>query len=410
MNLLTEFKEGLGISWGAIRANKMRSVLTTLGIVIGIVTVTLMGSAIHGLDRAFLKNISFIGADVLYVSRFNWFNDSEEEWRKMQKRRPITPDQARALERQLTLARAVAPEVDIGQSIQYKKRRSDNVRVIGTTDQFVYTSSTGVALGRFLSPLEAEGGRPVCVIGSEVATNLFRARVRRWATASASAASPSRSSGSWRSKALSWACSAWTTRSIIPLKQLMMSFWSNPDCHIQVKVADLGQLEDAKEEVRYAMRTVRRLAPTQPDDFAINQQDQFIKMFHKLGGTIAAVGLFVTGLSLFVGGIGIMNIMFVSVAERTREIGIRKAIGAKRRTILLQFLIEAAGICLIGGGIALGIAWLLTLLVQRFLPVNLSLSIIGLALLVSLLTGVVSGFLPAWRAARMNPVDALRNE
>ena len=122
------------------------------------------------------------------------------------------------------------------------------------------------------------------------------------------------------------------------------------------------------------------------------------------------MGLFVTGLSLFVGGIGIMNIMFVSVAERTREIGIRKAIGAKRRTILLQFLIEAAGICLIGGAIALAIAWLLTLLVRRFLPVNLSLSIVGLALLVSLLTGVVSGFLPAWRAARMNPVDALRNE
>jgi putative ABC transport system permease protein len=172
----------------------------------------------------------------------------------------------------------------------------------------------------------------------------------------------------------------------------------------------MGQLDAAKEEVHYAMRIVRRLAPGQSDDFAINQQDQFIKMFHRLGGTIAAVGLFVTGLSLFVGGIGIMNIMFVSVAERTREIGIRKAIGAKRRTILLQFLIEAAAICLIGGAIALCIAWLLTLAIQRLMPVALSPSIVGLALMVSLLTGVVSGFLPAWRAARMNPVDALRNE
>src|SRR6266436_3800797 len=109
MTLFTEFKEGMAISWSAIRANKLRSVLTTLGIIIGIVTVTLMGTAIEGLNRAFLKSISFIGADVLYVQRFNWFNHSHEEWMKMQKRRPITLPQAEALQRQLTLARAVAP-------------------------------------------------------------------------------------------------------------------------------------------------------------------------------------------------------------------------------------------------------------------------------------------------------------
>jgi len=197
---------------------------------------------------------------------------------------------------------------------------------------------------------------------------------------------------------------------IIPLKKFVAEFWNDPDYSIQVKVQDLGQLEEAKEELRCAMRSVRRLAPNDPDDFAINQQDLFIKMFNRLGGTIAAVGLFVTGLSLFVGGIGIMNIMFVSVAERTREIGIRKAIGAKRRTILLQFLIEAATICLLGGAIALSIAFLVTLLVQRFLPATMSLRIVGIALLVSAGTGVLSGFFPAWRAARMNPVDALRNE
>ena len=114
--------------------------------------------------------------------------------------------------------------------------------------------------------------------------------------------------------------------------------------------------------------------------------------------------------SLFVGGIGIMNIMFVSVAERTREIGIRKAIGAKRRTILVQFLLEAATICLIGGLIALGIAWPITWAMQNFLPATMSLTVVSIALLVSLVTGLLSGFFPAWRAARMNPVDALRNE
>jgi putative ABC transport system permease protein len=170
------------------------------------------------------------------------------------------------------------------------------------------------------------------------------------------------------------------------------------------------QLDEAREELRQVMRRVRRIAPNQPDDFSINQQDQFVQMFNRVAGTIALIGLFITGLSLFVGGIGIMNIMFVSVAERTREIGIRKAIGAKRRTILLQFLTEAACICMLGGLIGLGIAWPLTLIIQRFLPATMSLTVVGIALLVSLVTGVVSGFLPAWRAARMNPVDALRSE
>ena len=122
------------------------------------------------------------------------------------------------------------------------------------------------------------------------------------------------------------------------------------------------------------------------------------------------VGMFITGLSLFVGGIGIMNIMFVSVAERTKEIGVRKAIGAKRRAILIQFLLEAATICLMGGLLGLAIAAPATLLLRKVMPATLSLSIVGLALLVSLVTGVLAGFLPAWRAARMNPVDALRNE
>src|SRR5436190_9392774 len=120
------------------------------------------------------------------------------------------------------------------------------------------------------------------------------------------------------------------------------------------------------------MRKIRHVPPGKDDDFAINQQENFISTFHRVAGTIATAGLFVTGLSLFVGGIGIMNIMFVSVAERTREIGIRKAIGAKRRTILIQFLIEAASICLIGGVIAVAIAWPVTLLMQKFMPAVLS--------------------------------------
>jgi putative ABC transport system permease protein len=409
MNLLTELREGLGISWAAIRANKMRSILTTLGIVIGIVTVTLMGTAIEGLNRAFLKNISFIGADVLYVSRFDWFIDSYEEWNRLQKRRPITLAQVNALEQRLTLAHAIAPEVDTQQSVHYKKRRSDSVRILGTTDELLKTSSVSVSLGRFLSPAEVDGGRPVCVLGSEVATNLFQ-RESPLGKRITIGQRPFEVVGVLEKQGSFLGLFSLDNQAVIPIKQFTMFFFNFPDYGIQVKAKEMQNLDEVKEELRSTMRNVRRLAPSEPDDFAINQQDQFVKMFHQLGGTIAAVGLFITGLSLFVGGIGIMNIMFVSVAERTREIGIRKAIGAKRRTILLQFLMEAAAICLIGGAIALVIAWALTFGVRRFLPATMSLNVVGIALLVSLVTGVLSGFFPAWRAARMNPVDALRNE
>ena len=174
MNLLTELKEGLGISWSAIRANKMRSVLTTLGIVIGIVTVTLMGTAIEGLNGAFLKAISSIGADVLYVQREDWSGaHTEEEWLKIQKRPHLTIEQAGALERDLTSASAVAPVGFDQRMIKYQKRSASGVQIVGATEQLLQTGGISIADGRFLSAADAEGGRPVCVIGSTVATNLF---------------------------------------------------------------------------------------------------------------------------------------------------------------------------------------------------------------------------------------------
>jgi putative ABC transport system permease protein len=169
-------------------------------------------------------------------------------------------------------------------------------------------------------------------------------------------------------------------------------------------------MQEAMEEIRGVVRKLRKVPPGMEDDFSLNQQDILVKTFHRVGGIVASVGLFITGLSMFVGGIGIMNIMFVSVAERTREIGVRKAIGAKRRAILVQFLIEAATICLLGGLLGLAVAFPASLALKKFLPASMSFLVAGLAILISLITGLVSGFLPAYRAARMDPVEALRSE
>ena len=409
MYLLTELKEGLAISWGAIRANKLRSVLTTLGIVIGIVTVTLMGTAIAGLNAAFLRAISSVGADVLYVQREDWSApDTEEQWRLTQKRPRLTIEQAAALERDLKLSDSVAPMAFDQRLIKFEKQAAAAVTIIGTTDQLLQTGGISVSDGRFLSAADADGGRPVAVIGSTVATNLFPRgsplgqRINIGNHTFEVVGVLERQGDMF---------GQFDNQAIIPLLQMASSLRHTRDLEmIQVKVRDVAELENAKEELHSALRRIRHLAPGDPDDFAINQQEQILEMVHKITAIIGGIGLFITGLSLFVGGIGIMNIMFVSVAERTREIGIRKAIGAKRRTILLQFLIEAAAICLIGGAIGLGIAWPITLVMQQYIPASMSPLVVSLALMVSLVTGVMSGLAPAWRAARMNPVDALRNE
>ena len=363
MNLLSELKEGLAISWSAIRANTMRSVLTTLCIVIGIVTVTLMGTAIEGLNLAFLKAISTVGADVLYVQREDWSGpDTEEEWHKIQKRPRLTVEQAAALERDLTMASAVTPVAFDQRLVKYEKRSAEGVTIVGSTDQLLQTGGASIADGRFLSAADAEGGRPVCVIGFTVATNLFP-RESPLGKKVLIGQKPFEVIGILEKQGDIFG--QFDNQAIVPLLQMMQAFRHTREVEmIQVKVKNVADLDNAKDELHSVMRRVRRLAPADPDDFAINQQEQILKIVHRVTAVVGGIGLFITGLSLFVGGIGIMNIMFVSVAERTREIGIRKAIGAKRRTILLQFLAEAAAICLIGGAIGLGIAWPVTLIMK----------------------------------------------
>jgi putative ABC transport system permease protein len=412
VNFFTDIYEGLLIAWDAVRANKLRSILTTLGIVIGIVTVTAMAISIDALQRAFHDSLSGIGVDVLYVDKGSW-TESYAQWLADQKRRDITRQQARQVERQMTMASAIAPAVYMGQTVTYHDRTASRVAICGTTDEYLNSGSLAMGEGRFMTPIEADGGRPVCVLGAMVATNLFdhdsplgkRILVggRRLEVIGVL-----EKRGNVMGVNFSW-----DNRVIVPIQQFLIGYWRNPSFEIQVKVKEITLMDEAREELRGILRKIRHVAPGDPDDFSINKQDEIIKTFSSGAGTIAAVGLLITGLSLFVGGIGIMNIMFVSVAERTREIGVRKAIGARRRSILMQFLIEAALICLLGGVVGLVITVALAKVCVHFLPsfpVRVTPLAMVVAILVSVLTGLVSGFMPAWRAARMDPVDALRNE
>ncbi len=406
MKLLTEFKEGATISAQAILANKLRSSLTTLGIVIGIVTVSLMAMAINGLEQTFMRSISALGADVFYIEKFPW--ERTEAWWKIRNRRDFKIEEAKLILKESTYAVAVSVEASANLPVRYKDNSSSGVWVVGNNEQSALVRQLNLKVGRFFSEAEVNGARPICVLGAEIADKLFP---------QGSAVGERIQIGGKNFDVIGvnekfgqFLFANMDNQVIIPITRFATDFAQTPSVLFMVKVREAAKMDEAKEELRGIVRKIRRVPPGMDDDFAINQQEMLIKTFQRIGGIIASVGLFITGLSLFVGGIGIMNIMFVSVAERTKEIGIRKAIGAKRRTILIQFLIEAASICLLGGFLGLTIAWAISLAVQKYLPATLSWRVALLAIVVSLLTGIVAGFLPAYRAARMNPVDALRAE
>jgi putative ABC transport system permease protein len=198
----------------------------------------------------------------------------------------------------------------------------------------------------------------------------------------------------------------------IPITTLIKYYGSqNRGYTIAVKAPSQETLANFEYDVIGEMRKIRKLKPTEKDNFSLNSMDTLIDVYNNIMGVVVLIGLVITGISLFVGGIGVMNIMFVSVTERTREIGIRKAIGARKRVILTQFLFESSTICLIGGTIGVIISFGVAALIDKFvMPASISLPIVIAALIISIATGVVSGFIPAFRASRLKPIDALRYE
>ncbi len=407
---LIDVKEGFLISLRAIRANKMRSILTTLGIIIGIAAVTTMSTAIVGLRQAFLESISSIGSDVLYVDKFEWFGG--RDWRFYRNRKNITFEQFEKLKEKLRDYDAIVPVVrTFGKTIEYRDRNTQTNLVYGTDNQYLSISSAVPEKGRFLNEMDVHNNRKVIVIGYDIADALFPNEDPLGKTVRMNGM-PFKVIGVLEKQGSGFfGMISLDAQVIIPIHVFEQMFGNRRrSLQIAVKVEDENKIDETKEEITALMRQFRKIPPTKPNDFAINRQQVFQDVYDKTVGVIAYAGILITTLSLFVGAIGIMNIMFVSVTERTKEIGIRKAIGAKTWSIMLQFLTESALICLIGGVIGLGFSFILSLVISQFLPTAMPLDIVILALGISAIVGIISGFLPAYKAAKLDPVDALRYE
>jgi len=414
--LLYELIESFRIAFAQIRANKLRSVLTALGVIIGIVAVTLMGTAISGIDRGFQNSLAMLGDDVLYVQKWPW--GPVEDWWNYVNRPIIRPEQADRLNQIIedtpnSLLEVAAPVAGRGTSIKAGANQINGVTVFGTTGNYSRMMSAEFKEGRLFNETEAAGGRQVCVLGFDVAEALFPAVSPLDQTVQIRG-QPFVVIGVLAKQGAFLGLFSFDSQVILPLNAYRKYFGlSSNSAQLRVKVRDKNRMDEAKEELIGAMRRVRGQTPGERDNFTINQQQAFREQLEPVKSGIALAGLFITGLSLFVGAIGIMNITFVSVKERTKEIGTRKALGARRRTILLQFLIEAVSICLIGGVVGLSLTFGLCLLLQvtmPSLPVVFSFNLVIVSMVVAVATGIVSGFAPAWGASRLDPVVALRYE
>lgn len=407
--LATALSESTRLALLALWAHKMRAFLTVLGIIIGVTTITGIVSVIQGLNKAVYSQIAGLGADLLYVQKFPWVV-SGREFYKYRNRKDITNKEAEALKRFCTLASVVSPMTATRRPVKYGSIKLSDVVISAVEASYKEAANVVPEYGRFLSETDVERRHAVCVIGQEVADKLFERvdPVGRKITVGGhkfTVVGVLEKQGEVLGRNNDIVV-------LVPLSIFQKLYGTRRSLTILVKVGDASRLSEAEDEIIGILRRVRQVPPGQENDFAINRQDILEDLYKNLTRVLYAVAFAIGALSLLVGGIGIMNIMLVSVTERTREIGIRKAVGARRCDVMLQFIVESVVISALGGLIGLILGFGVGMVLGRLpvLEATLSASAVFLGLGFSCGVGMFAGLYPAWKASRLNPIVALRYE
>ncbi len=406
-----EFKESLSVALDALRVNKMRSALTTLGIIIGVTTIIGMMSIIQGLQNYMVNQLSVLGSNTFQVQKDPpiQMGHLDEKYRN---RKILTLEHANAIKEHASLVKSVGPETwDWGQVIKFKERKTNpDVLIVGVTPEFQAANNYFTDEGRFINEGDIEYNRMVAVLGLDIVEILFphtsalgqyvRIGVNKFKVV-----------GTIEKQGSSFGQSQ-DNRVIIPITSFQKIFGDRRSLNITVQVKDAARMQEAIDQVIGILRAARKVPPSEPNDFEIFTSESLIDTFNDMSLYVKIAAIGIAFISLLVGGIGIMNIMLVSVTERTREIGIRKSIGAKRRDILWQFITEAVILGNLGGilGIALGIIIGIFIGAVTPLPTAIPMWAVMLGLGFCTLVGLFFGIYPAAKAARLDPIVALRYE
>jgi putative ABC transport system permease protein len=404
-----EFFESILIAVRAVWSNKMRAVLTTLGIIIGIVSVTGMATVVNGIEQGFENDISSLGTDVVYIEKWPWVRSGK--WWEYINRPNITAQLASDINDQSRMVKAATAVVSTSESLKTEYESISSTRIVGVQANFGDVQVVDLAEGYFITPFDDQGARNVAIIGASVADELFPfgSPLGKELKIAGNAfrvigVMTRQGQGSEGSASEDWAVQ-------IPFNSFKKFFGTRwRDVSVRAKVIEGVALADAKDEIRGVARLSRGLTVGEEDNFEINEQETLRATIEPIKNAIYGIGIGLTALALLVGGIGVMNIMFVTVRERTREIGIRKAVGARRISILMQFLVEAIVICMVGGLIGVGLAFPLSMLIGAVLPASLDMNTVIMAFIICVAIGTVFGLAPAWSAAKAPPIEALRYE